>query len=216
MEYVVLFAAAALVTWLMFKLRNSSLERMSDRRTTDESATAWVSSDNGNPTTTYQGLRLTVFESDGGWKYCVAHVDDRREPEFSEPYETKDIAKEEGQRRIDGRPPRTSSLPEARRALRRQREKEQRHNFLNDEPQILVSLRLNAESAINLTELRKVERKLETRKKYIDQLTDALDTLGTEQDLQRAKTIQKAAFALSDYIQSKVVDLKAKPRSPAP
>jgi hypothetical protein len=216
MEYVVLFAVAALVAWIMLKLRNSSLQHAQISKTDATRRSQWVSSESGNPTTTYQGWRLTVFESDGGWKYCIADHNDRREPEFSEPYETKDIAMEEGQRRIDGRNPRNQSLPEARRALRRQREKEQQYTFLNDEPQILLSLRSDAESAANVTELRKVERKLETRKKYIDRVIDALDGVGTDQDLQRAKTIQEAALALSDHIQSKVSDLKAKPRSLAP
>ena len=49
----------------------------------------WHTSENGNPTTTFEGYRATVFESDGGWKYVFSREDDSDEPHFSDAYRTK-------------------------------------------------------------------------------------------------------------------------------
>jgi len=46
----------------------------------------WRASSNGNQTRIYKGSRITIFESDGGWKYCIADPSDQTPPYFSDPY----------------------------------------------------------------------------------------------------------------------------------
>lgn len=59
----------------------------------------WHKSDSGNPTIRVPGARLTVFNSESGWKICVATenpLDDEEDsdgnPEYSEPFKSKRAA----------------------------------------------------------------------------------------------------------------------------
>ncbi|BEV46499.1 hypothetical protein CRBSH125_26820 [Afipia carboxidovorans] len=45
---------------------------------------------------------MTVFQSDGGWKYCIADPSDRADPCFSNPYDTEEEAKHEALALIKG------------------------------------------------------------------------------------------------------------------
>lgn len=177
------------------------------------SPATWTNSENGNPTRIYKGKRITVFEADGGWKYCIADPEDRREPYFSEPYETSDIGKSEAIRHIERLPSMYRSLPEQRREIRRQKEDEDRATFLSTEPQIIASLASSAEAAPNLTELRKVERKADTRKRYIDRVIESVEIYGTDEDMGRARELQQSLNALVDRIQVRVAELKGRSRT---
>lgn len=53
----------------------------------------WRTSSRGNATTTISGARVTVFESDGGWKYCLADPTEGGAPYYSQVFETQDAAK---------------------------------------------------------------------------------------------------------------------------
>lgn len=54
----------------------------------------WVISENGNYTTLINGRRLTVFESDGGYKFCCA-IGDEDDPYFSDVYDEFSSAQHE-------------------------------------------------------------------------------------------------------------------------
>ena len=69
------------------------------------SAEGWVISENGNPTMVDGQIRITVFPQDRGWKFCIADVDDRDDPYFSDVYSTEVAAKEEALAHLRGEPP---------------------------------------------------------------------------------------------------------------
>lgn len=63
----------------------------------------WSKSENGNDTTIYDGFRVTLFQQDGLWNYCVVEIlddedranGDEDEPIFGDQYPTKAEAKRE-------------------------------------------------------------------------------------------------------------------------
>lgn len=80
----------------------------------------WHKSENGNPTGIHEGFRVTVFPSDGGWKYVLARADrDEAEPFFSEPYETVEAAKHEALADLEGAASRFQSITEQHRVKRK-------------------------------------------------------------------------------------------------
>lgn len=87
----------------------------------------WSTSTNGNPTRIYRGSRVTVFPSDGGWKFCIADPDDDDDPYFSDPYSTLEAAKHEAIALIDGTGSKFST------------KREERSGKLRDEAESLVS-----------------------------------------------------------------------------
>ena len=64
----------------------------------------WVVSENGNPMLIEGAIRITVFPQDRGWKFCIADVDDREEPYFSESLSSAGDAKEEALAHLRGEP----------------------------------------------------------------------------------------------------------------
>lgn len=52
----------------------------------------WQRSENGNPTMLWDGLRITVFQQDRGWKYLIAPEDDSAAPFYSERFKTQQEA----------------------------------------------------------------------------------------------------------------------------
>lgn len=64
----------------------------------------WTVSSNGNQTLAINGLRVTVFERDGGWKFCVAISEEDEDPYFSDRYASEQEAKDCALAYISGRP----------------------------------------------------------------------------------------------------------------
>lgn len=64
----------------------------------------WRTSSRGNATTIISGHRVTVFQSDGGWKYCIADPADGEAPYYSEVFETEDTARQEAVAHANGDP----------------------------------------------------------------------------------------------------------------
>ncbi|MDX0408369.1 hypothetical protein GOL82_27200 [Sinorhizobium medicae] len=205
-------AAAAAVVYFFQKANTSSA--LTQQSPTLSWSTEWTLSENGNPTQIYKGRRITVFEADGGWKYCIAYPEDRREPYFSEAYETSDIAQSEAIRHMERLPSLHRSLPEQRRELRRQKEDEERSAFLSSEPHVIASLSSAAESATDLSELRRVERKTETRRRYIDRVADSVEVYGSVEEIERAQELTRKVSALAERIQIRVAEFKAKGKKP--
>lgn len=63
----------------------------------------WSRSSNGNPMIIRRKRRITVFRSDGGWKYCIARIEQDDNPFYSEAFETKAAAKFEALAHVEGR-----------------------------------------------------------------------------------------------------------------
>src|SRR5690606_30636079 len=78
-------------------------------------STRWRRSINGNAVIRAGSLRITVFPSDGGWKFCIANGDDDR-PYYSDAYETEDIAKQESLAALHGLPQLNKTKRETREA----------------------------------------------------------------------------------------------------
>ncbi|MDW9680655.1 hypothetical protein GOA87_17015 [Sinorhizobium meliloti] len=209
---LVLAAAAAAI---YFFQKSNTPSALTEQPPPPSSTSEWTQSESGNPTQIYKGKRITVFEADNGWKYCIAHPDDRREPYFSESYWTPDIAQSEAIRHMERLPSLHRSLPEQRRELRRQKEDEERSAFLSGEPHVIASLSSAAAYATNLSELRKVERKVETRRRSIDRVADSVEVYGSDEEIERAQELKREVSALADRIQIRVAELKAKRKTPA-
>lgn len=80
----------------------------------EPTAIAWRKSENGNMTSVVQGRRVTIYSDSGGWKFCLADVDEDREPFFSESYATQVAAQYEAAAMIEGRPSRFKSNADLR------------------------------------------------------------------------------------------------------
>ncbi len=74
----------------------------------------WRKSESGNRTSIVQDQRVTVYPDGSGWKFCLADVDEGREPFFSETYATEDAAQFEALAMIEGRPSQFKSNPDRR------------------------------------------------------------------------------------------------------
>ncbi|WP_244496032.1 hypothetical protein [Ensifer sp. Root31] len=157
--------------------------------------------------------RLREGKPDGGWKFTIGDPNDRREPYFSEPYETVDIAKTEALRHINRLPSLHQSLPEQRREKRRQKEEEQREEFVSNEPEIIAALAASADAAANVTELRKIERKAETQLRHVDRVVGSIAIYGSDEAIEKALIVQKEARELLENIRMRVAELKEKPRN---
>lgn len=163
-------------------------------------ATRWTVSENGNPTCVIGDRRLTVFEQDSGYKFCVARADrDDRNPYFSESYATEEAARFEAAAFVLGQPSRHKSLTEGRRDDRRQKADAR----LGEIEARIAKLGADAQSARNLTELRKVEKSAASTAKA---LTIALsrsthDGLSAE-SIAEVERLQAQASALIDRIKA--------------
>lgn len=93
----------AFFKWLFGRDRSNSVKSLS-------SAHPWTVSENGNPTLVEGSTRITVFQQDRGWKYCIADIDDRDAPHFSDAYATEREALEEALAHFRGEPSRHRSL----------------------------------------------------------------------------------------------------------
>lgn len=100
MEWVVLIAIGAVGAVIWSAIRGAG----------------WRTSSSGNQTRLYKGSRVTVFESDGGWKYCIADPDDRTPPYFSDPYPSQEAATHEAMVFMDGGESRYQTKREIREA----------------------------------------------------------------------------------------------------
>jgi len=103
MTILILFALA-MFAFTIFAIAASRASGR-NRSTTPSlpSQLGWSASEAGNQTRTYANQRVTVFESDGGWKYCIAHLGEDDDPYFSDPYETQAAAKACALAFLDGR-----------------------------------------------------------------------------------------------------------------
>jgi hypothetical protein len=178
----------------------------------------WHASENGNPTLLINGSRVTVFESDGGWKFCIATpTDGDDDPYFSDPYAHAEHAKHEALALIGQR---SSKYPTLRSARMAHREWSQAQ-WLADQEDIERSLREEltaamANPAINITKLRPIEARITTRARYVGRLPDSFPT-GSDEHQRACATAAKLDDLLAT-VESKIAELKARKaeRRPAP
>lgn len=141
----------------------------------------WSISESGNPTLVEDGVRVTVFSQDGGWKYCIAKIGRDDEPFFSDAYATEIAAKEESLADLRGHPSTHQTLSEKYALSKKQKLEEQirqRSAFIEG-----LERRLVDNNDLNITELRKPEAKLASHLKHFDWQMDEYSRSGIEQSL---------------------------------
>ena len=137
---------------------------------------AWQSSENGNPTTIIGRIRLTVFPQDNGWKFCIANVDDRGEPHFSDVYASEAAAREEALAAVQGEPSRHRPLwVDGAENRRRRMEAE-----LDASAATIEDLRawLSGNPDAGISALRKPESKIRSQLRQLDWHVGELERLG--------------------------------------
>jgi hypothetical protein len=129
------------------------------------SAEGWVISENGNPTMVDGQIRITVFPQDRGWKFCIADVDDRDDPYFSDVYSTEVASKEEALAHLRGEPPFHEPLSASRTEDRRDQWEAhiRARAVLIEEIQKLLS----ENPELGITALRKPETKVSSHLKQL-------------------------------------------------
>jgi conjugal transfer/entry exclusion protein len=119
----------------------------------------WVVSSNGNPTREYLGQRITVFDADHGFKFCIADPVDGDDPYYSERYDSLEAAKYEAMAYMDGGP----STHQTTKAKREDQSLAVSRDIVSDKRRMLaeISSSLSQEN-VDLKSLRATERKLVT------------------------------------------------------
>ncbi len=69
----------------------------------------WSVSENGNAMIIINSVRITVFQNNSGWKYCIAKIHSHKEPYFSELYASEQAARDEALAKFHDQPSRHES-----------------------------------------------------------------------------------------------------------
>lgn len=166
----------------------------------------WSVSENGNPMLIEGSTRITVFQQDRGWKYCIADADDREEPYFSEAYANEEEAQEEALAHFRGEPTRHQPLSLSFAEDRRQRWE----TLIGERSKLIEELqRYLAENPdLGITALRKPEAKIASHLKQLDWQIAEYQRAGVSADLVSLAERQRPALAkLAEEVAAK---LKAK------
>lgn len=172
-------------------------------------ASLWSISETGNPTFTQGSVRITVFQQDRGWKYCIANVDDRKAPHFSDEYASEQAAKEEALADLRGEPSRHQSLSVLYFEDRRRRWEE----LILDRSVVIDDLQLYLASSeqLGITALRKPEAKIASLLKQLDwQLTEYVKSGVSVKLVSLAEQHKAKLVELSASVSRKIEALQAK------
>lgn len=195
----------ALFNWLFgkFKSRAGNLPTSAD---------GWTLSENGNPMLVEGSLRVTVFQWDCGWKYCIADVDDQEESYFSEVYANEQAAREEAFVHLHGEPSHRQPLSDSIAEDRRERwEAHIRERTLIIEE---VQCYLTENSDLGITALRKPEAKIASHLKQLEWQVAEYHRVGVSMDLISLAERQRALLAkLAEKVAASIKAKQAR-RSP--
>lgn len=179
----------------------------------------WQSSNRGNPTTIVSGTRVTVFPSDGGWKYVVSdeRAGDDDEPEFSDPFETQEQAKHEAFAFVRGEPSRYQSMYEQKAESREERRREKWESVIKEREQLIKDASdLLARSDLNVTTLRKPEARIKSQLKALDwQIPQYRKDSVSKGAITQAERQKVTLRALAQRIEARIAEIKATRKSKA-
>jgi hypothetical protein len=166
------------------------------------SAPQWESSENGNPCLILKNRRITVFASNHGWKFCIARIENDDNPFFSEVYQTEEAAKYEALAHVERRPSKYASFSQYSREARRLKWEA----LIVDKEALFSALSDTLASTITLTELRKIERKVDSQIKQDSRLITDYYRDGISDEL-----VIRAEKTANDFevLKSKIVDRAA-------
>lgn len=164
----------ALFSWLFGK--SESRARQSSTITD-----RWNVSENGNLMLIEGSTRITVFQQDRGWKYCIADVDDQEDPYFSEAYANEEEAQEEALAHFQGEQTRHQPLSVSFAEERRQRWE----TLIGERSKLVEELQryLAENSDLGITALRKPEAKIASHLKQLDWQISEYQRDGVSADL---------------------------------
>jgi hypothetical protein len=166
----------------------------------------WESSENGNPCIIHKNRRITVFASDRGWKFCVAKIENDNNPFFSEVYRTDEAAKYEALAHVDRRPSKHATLSQDNRDARRLKWEA----LIVDKEKLFSELSGSLVSTTSVTELRKIERKVDTQIRQDPRLiTDYYRDGISDQFVIRAEKTAKEFELLKSLIEARAAELNA-------
>ncbi|MAZ85996.1 MAG: hypothetical protein CME90_20720 [Hoeflea sp.] len=128
-------------------------------------AEGWAISENGNPTMVDGQIRITVFPQDRGWKFCIADVDDRNDPYFSDVYSSEVAAKEEALAHLRGEP----TVHEPHSASRTEDGRDQWEAHIRARSVLIEEIQklLSENPELGITALRKPEAKVSSHLKQL-------------------------------------------------
>lgn len=176
----------------------------------------WDLSEAGNLTITMGTKRLTVFESDGGWKFCVAAADrEDNDPYFSELYSSSEAARDEAVALISGNPSKHVSITQARRDDRRERWIE----TINERAALIDSIdaELRENPEMKITALRKPEAKLASQIKQLQWQPTEYRAAGVPESLVATTlALEPRVRRLADEVSSRIEKLQSKRPTPKP
>lgn len=178
----------------------------------------WTPSENGNPMRITNGKRITVFERDGGWKFCIANENGDDDPYFSDAYETEHAARTEAVAWMNGSPTTYQTINDIRYERRLSREN-QRHteailecsaavkSMTKEIPDLLSS------PDINITKLRPIERQIEKVAKNLQRAEDHFRIEENASQVETAERLSTLLVALRSSVDSKIAWLQKTPKS---
>lgn len=166
----------------------------------------WTVSENGNPMLIEGSTRITVFQKDRGWKYCIADVDDGEEPYFSEAYANQQEAQEEALAHIRGDPSRHQPLSASFAEDRRERWE----THIRERTPLIEELQryLAENSDLGITALRKPEAKITSHLKQLDWQIAEYQRAGVSADL--ISLAERQRPLLANLAEEVAVRIKAK------
>lgn len=173
------------------------------------SPNGWTVSENGNPTFVAGSTRITVFQQDRGWKYCIADVDDRDDPHFSDAYATEREAREDALAHFRGEPSRHQSLSASSTEDRRQRWEAhiQERSLVIDELQRFLA----ENNDLGITALRKPEAKIASHLKQLGWQIAEYRNAGISANLISLAERQKPALVrLAEEVAARIESKQAK------
>lgn len=212
---LIVLAAVAYSAVAKRYLRHSSrTEPERNQKSIFHVADEWQLSEHGNAMRLYHGKRLTVFERDGGWKFCIADADEDDDPYFSDPYETEDAAKYEVMALLDGRPSEHKTMREAYAESRDAQMVERLAECSTSVTNLfgLISETINAPD-VNITKLRPLEQKLITVQKTLSRLDEHFRMRDDAQSLGSAEGLLSQSQDMSRQVTSKIEWLRATPKA---
>lgn len=186
-------------------------ERSADQ--TIQQSSQWSVSENGNPTRVIGATRLTVFQQDRGWKYCIADVNDRREPFFSQSYASEQAAKNEAMADFRGEP----SVHKALSTVADSDRREKWEAYIRQRERIIAELRacLSSNSDLGISLLRKPQAKIASHIKQLEWQMSEYHRADVSDRMIAMAEMQKIALEkLADEVATRVATKEAlrKPR----
>ncbi|NKM14168.1 hypothetical protein GFL85_24635 [Rhizobium laguerreae] len=201
-----------LLDWL-FGSRKSALEQEPFAQGTrgPSSPPHWERSERGNPALIFDNRRITVFEQDRGWKFCIAKIKDDNDPFFSEVYDTEDAAKYEALARVSGQVSKYTTRSHDLKSARKDRWEEQ----IADRAKLFEDLSAALLAASNVTDLRKIESKVSSQLKQASwQITQYYRDGVAPSLVEKAEDLEKNLQAMLSAVEARIAEFKSRRRKP--